>query len=244
MSQAQLFPLKVVALHCTAGTTAHLAKIALCEDSHDYAVKEVTAFNPELPATESLCYRLAGACGIAVPASATLLMPDGTMAFGSRFEGGISQVSLLPIAEKELVIRSCAVQLSGICSVDLFIANIDRHADNALYRKNTISGDWSVIAMDYSLAMWVSGFPTNSCSNVANSGNTATFINWLKGYNVYDKSRGFAVAAALLAIEAKTITSWINELPSAWVTHNVSAFAGWWDSPARADRISELMALL
>ena len=224
--------------------TADLSHIAIGDDSQDYAVKAVNPAHPELPAAEAICYQLAGRAGIAVPACALLTLPDGSQAFGSRFEGGVSQLSQLTITERFEVIQQCAPWISALCALDLFLANDDRHFDNALFRRSRIDNRWTLIAMDFSRALWLNGFPGTNCATFAGTGNTALTMLPLGSTSCWDKARAQTVAAALGTVDDATIAAWVAELPAAWITPRVSQLSIWWASPNRTARIAELLSCL
>lgn len=244
MTQNTLFPVTVRNLIPTPFNTADLQFIAQGDDSQDYAVKSATPQQPELPAAEFLSYQLASACGLAVPAFTILKMPDGTEAFGSRFEGNVTQFSLMSIPDRLASIQACGSHLSVLCALDIFLASADRHFDNALYRKSPFGGNWTILAMDFSRALWQGGFPNTPCTDVASIGNTASTIKLLKNYNFWDAPRSKIVAATLLSINDKQVAGWVSSLPASWQTQNVSSLPAWWASNMRSDRINELLTVL
>lgn len=224
--------------------TADLTHIGVGDDSQDYAVKAVSAAYPELPAAEAICYQLALRAGIAVPSCALLTLPDGSHAFGSRFEGGVSQLSQLTINERLEVMQQCAPWISALCALDLFLANSDRHFDNALFRRSRLDNRWTLIAMDFSRALWLSGFPTTTCATIAHSGNTALTVFTLRSAGCWDKARAQTVAVALGTVDDATIAAWITELPSTWISPRVEQLTTWWASPSRTARVAELLSCL
>lgn len=196
------------------------------------------------PAAEALGYHLAGACGLAVPVGAILKRGGAPWGFGSRLEGGVTQYTRMSAQDREDAMRQCAPWLSALCALDVFLANDDRHADNALYRKSPLDGRWTFLAMDFSRALWRGGFPARACSDLIASGHTATLIAFLRFYNLWDARRAGTVAMSLLSIQPERIRAWIDAIPPEWRTHNTDALPAWWGSEARTARINELTGLL
>lgn len=243
--QGILIPVKVTTVVPSPFLSADLKEIAIGDDSHDYAIKPPLPHYPEHAATEALCYKLATACGLALPQPARLIMSNGDEAFGSRFEGGVSDYNAIAIQDRIAVLVECGPWLSALCALDVFLANPDRHPGNGLFRKSTVTNRWTFIAMDFSRALWFGGFPNTTCANLMLSGNnTAAMINALKQINAWDSSRAKSVATSLLSVDYGDIVSWVNGMPAKWVTPNVAALPNWWQSNARNDRINELLTLL
>jgi hypothetical protein len=81
------FPRKVIRVDPPGLASADCPAICGCDDSCDYAIKD-THTHPLVPHSEWFCTRLADLVGIAGPECQILEMPDGTLVFGSRWEGG------------------------------------------------------------------------------------------------------------------------------------------------------------
>lgn len=244
MSQGTLLPVNVISTVPSPYPSADAAEIAICDDSHDYMAKPPRPDNPEHPAAEALGYYLAAACGLAVPIGTVLHLGGKPWAFGSRFEGGIDQFTRMPAQDKFDALKQCGPWLSALLALDLFMANDDRHADNALFRRSPIDNRWTFIAMDFSRALWRGNFPARTCTDVANSGNTSTLIHLLRSYNVWDRQRAGSVAISLQAITPQAISGQLSSMPPEWQTPNTQALATWWGSQDRMDRLNELTGLL
>lgn len=143
---------------------ADCARICRCDDSCEYAVKDGSK-DPLLPYAEWFCTHLAELLGIASPACAILEFPDGSTAFGSRWE-----IGALPMAPPNTaphwvqLLSSGAINIddlkpafSRIYAFDNFIHNHDRHANNFLFRSGLTR--YAVLAMDYSRAWTHHGIP-------------------------------------------------------------------------------------
>lgn len=243
--QGTLIPVKVTTVFPSPFQSADMKEIAVGDDSHDYAIKPPLPHYPEHAATEALCYRFAAACGIAVPQSARLILNNGEEAFGSRFEGGVTEYGKIDIQDKTAALLECGPWLSSLCALDIFLANNDRHFGNGLFRKSVINSRWTFIAMDFSRALWSGGFPNTTCANVALTvNNTSTMMNVLKQKNAWDSQRAKTVAASLLSVDHNDISLWVRGMPKKWVTQNVAGLADWWQSSERNNRINELLTIL
>lgn len=98
--QGTLLPVRVRSIVASPFNSADMTEIAIGDDSHDYAIKNPLPNYPEHAATEAICYKIASTCGLAVPLSVKLVFADGREAFGSRFEGGVTQYTKLTLSER------------------------------------------------------------------------------------------------------------------------------------------------
>lgn len=244
MNQGTLLPVRVATIVPSPFVSADMKSLAIGEDSQDYGLKAPLPHHPEHPMTEALCYHLAAACGLAVPVPVRLVLKDGSEAFGSRFEGGVTQFSKLTVAERIDVTIDCGPWISVLCALDLFLGNNDRHMDNGLFRRSPIDNRWTFIAMDFSRALWAGNFPHTPCATIAGAGNTAATIAQLRFYKAWDAKRAGTVAASLLSISSATVQSWIDGLPHAWHTARTGTLVPWWASDQRSSRTNELLSLL
>jgi hypothetical protein len=244
LSQQPLFPVQVKSLIPNPFPSADMQHFAVGADGHDYAVKAPSVVNPELAATEYLCYCLAASCQLAVPATANLKMLDGTEAFGSRFEGGVEQVAKLSSSDQQQVLASCAKQLTTMLTMDVFVCNDDRHWGNFLARKSPLTGTWTIVSIDYSRAMWISGFPNTPPSQIASVGNTGVTIQIMKNLGYWDQTACNLTASSLSAVTPTTYQNWLNVLPITWHTQRVTESAQWWNSNSRASRITNTLSCL
>ena len=244
MNQQPLFPVTVTQLIPNSGGSADIRYFAVGDDGLEYAAKESLIANPSLPAAEYLGYCFAATCHVAVPACALLNMPDGTEAFGSRFEGGINTHQTLMPNEQIQALKDCSSQLSALLAVDLFLANDDRHQGNFLLRKGGMTGQWGLIAIDFSRSMWFGGFPTQPVQLTATSGNTAVTIEVMKRIGLWDNARSALAISTVASITGRQYSSWVAALPKAWVTGDVSFSVTWWNSSDRTLRVSDVLGCL
>ena len=242
--QQSLFPVRVTALIPNSLNTADLQYFAYCDDGHEYAVKQPSPGNASLPAAEYLSYCLASMCQVAVPQSAQLLMPDGSVAFGSRFEGGISELSSLSAALQPIALQQCGAQLTALLTLDVFLANDDRHGGNFLLRQARLTQQWSMIAIDFSRALWVNGFPSKDVKDIVSAGNSSTTIKVMKAMKLWDQMRSHTTISALNSVTVGAYDGWVNAMPASWKTPEVAQSVLWWGSPNRSMRVSSTMECL
>lgn len=244
MTQQPLFSVRVQTLIPNTTGSADLRFFAIGEDGHEYAVKEVLPGNLELPAAEYLGYCLSASCQVAVPTTVRLEMPDGSMALGSRFEGGVSTYNILAPGDKLTALTQCAPTLSALLTLDAFLANDDRHVGNFLLRKGALQGSYSLIAIDFSRALWKSGFPATTPSATVASGNTATTILFLKTLNLWDNAGATRAATAITAVPSTMYDAWVNGMPTGWVTPSVTASVTWWATTDKEQRVQDTLGAI
>lgn len=142
--QSTFLPVKVLGFIPKSSDSADCKTYCEGDDGHCYAVKQV-ADNADLPFTpfdELFCYELAAICNIAIPGYKVLEMPDGSLAFGSIWEGGVLPFDLNYVinsvlaGDNSIMTRSTFEErLSSIFALDLFLHNEDRHAKTTFFDK-------------------------------------------------------------------------------------------------------------
>lgn len=213
-------------------------------DGLDYVAKLSSPENPCLAAAEAVAYWLCGRLGMAVPASAWLEFPDGRVAFGSRWEVGVSQFSRMDADERQQAFIACRAQVARFCLLDAFLANSDRHADNLLFRRSPLDQRWTVISMDFSRALWRGGFPSTPVSATFDRGNTADMAHLVRVLGAFEATMITAIVAGLQAINANSLESLIAEFPPAAQCTELLRLPDWWASSERTDRANALLDLL
>jgi hypothetical protein len=145
--------------------TADCGQICRGVDGCDYAIKDgktggSTAITPHC---EWFCTELGERVGIAGPQCKVIRHPDGTLVFGSRWEGGVVKASTTAgnwwdqVKAGVINLDDLKGPLSRIYAFDHFVHNVDRHGNNFLIRDQ--HGGHTVLAMDYSRAWITHGFP-------------------------------------------------------------------------------------
>ncbi|WP_250538674.1 MULTISPECIES: hypothetical protein [unclassified Caballeronia] len=237
MSQQPLFPVRVRTLIPNATGSVDLRYFAVGEDGQEYAVKEALPSNSELPASEYLGYCLSAVCKVAVPTTAVLELPDGSLALGSRFEGGVSGFAAMMPADQLDALKQCSSELSALLTLDVFIANDDRHANNFLQRRTAITRQYSMVAIDFSRGMFCGGFPIRPPVDIVAQGNTAQTINFMKAMKLWDNVRSHETVNYVNAVTVATYDQWVSAMPPAWVTAKVAGSVAWWGTSERSHRL-------
>ena len=83
-----LIPLRVVWTDPVGLASADASGVVRCDDGCEYAVKDDSKHSKTMH-SEWFCSRLAEAVGIAVPPFKICERMDGTLVFGSRWEGAL-----------------------------------------------------------------------------------------------------------------------------------------------------------
>ena len=245
MIQGSLLPVRVIGIHRTAPlNSADGAVFVIGSDSQDYVAKFPLPENPALAVAEHLSYFLCARAGIAVPSHVPLEFEDGRHAFGSRLESGVPQSSTMTLLERMEAIQECKDIIFQICVMDAFISNPDRHLDNLLFRRSPLDRRWTVMAMDFSRALWQGGFPEKEPSHLFEHENhTATLVRLIRRFGAFDARISATVAGALQTITPEQITTCLAELPTPLHCNESSTFAAWWGSDERLRRIDALLEL-
>lgn len=269
---ASLFPVEVDKEIPKLSSSADCASFCIGIDSNTYAVKKLTD-NPDYPFTpfdEFFCYELAKRCQIAVPSYNILQMADGTLGFGSIWEGGLLEQGFIvvlkdflsgshSIIEKDSLLRT----LSAIFILDMFVSNEDRHTGNYLIKHNgDIVNTHSLLAMDYGRSFTSVRFPIDLAGNIANSdrypinylspphpntgdiSNTYKVASYLWAPKVLGPLSGKAVFRVLKILEDLTssnIEYILRNAPDTWCTpQRKQKICEWWESDLRLQRVNEL----
>jgi hypothetical protein len=233
MPQGRLFPLEIVRLEPSGYGSADLRVIGIGEDRLPYAVKR-PCDGIHIPASELLCTRLAAACGLPAPVGEIARLPDGTLAFASRWEGGT-----LREADARFVIgRPRAVPadiLSAIFAFDLFVSNPDRHAGNYLLRTDSHAPAFPrVLAFDFSRAFLAAGWPLPDLPPTCNTRIVGAAVRALHGF---DGASALATLEKLYRLPGDAMGRLCQDVPPDWIAPKLRrALDRWW----RRGRVSRL----
>lgn len=231
----QLFPIKVrTTVPSPFAKSADMVEVAIGEDGMDYAVK-----TGQTAASEMLCYKIFSACGIAVPYSAILLMPDGSHAFGSRIERGLSNQPTTNPAERNEWLNECGSLISAICALDFLIANEDRHLGNFLFF-NGVSGGKVCMAMDFSRALLYAPWPLPATWAIPN--NTSSTVMGMRSLSFWNSATATQALLSAPAIQQNTWSSWVNTLPAGWIKPDIKdTLSAWWGTSDFQMRVQDCM---
>lgn len=242
MIQTDLFPVKVTRCDPSDLNSADCKLICSADDGADYVVKTITD-HPMIPASEWFCYHLAGEVGINTPVCKKLMMPDGTQVFGSRWEGGVYNLSD-PVAFQRIItnlepVNELANRLSAIYAFDLFVHNDDRHPRNYLFRQSRQG--LIVLAFDFSRAWFYHGWPPPDFPLQKNC-NTRRCFSAISKFQVFDIHSAAQVLERIGAIPTVTIDVLVASIPETWLqTDRRQGILSWWSDQKRQDRIDRLL---
>jgi hypothetical protein len=229
--------------------TADCPNIVGCDDSCDYAIKNAVA-NPLVPHAEWFCTHLAELVGIACPDCQIIQMPDGSLVFGSRWEGGIlanHPTTMIPPTWVQMVhggaipIAGLRPALSRIYAFDHFVHNIDRHSWNFLVRQN--QNRWALLAFDYSRAWTYHGFPLPALPfNVADPNErtvrTQRALSLAFGGCYIDADDAVNTLETIQRVPKYRVKTIIKSHPKEWLPKPTrDAILSWWKSTEMTARI-------
>ena len=241
--QKELLPIDAYQIHKNTQGTADLQVIVTASNNKDYAVKMVTDGNGYIPATELFCYELARLVDVPTPSYDLITMRDGTLAFGSVWEGGVHHISeanqIMDILTGKIAVRDLNLFLSRVYAFDLFINNLDRHFGNYLFRQsyNSLIG----LAFDYSRAWYeVGAYQYESLEDKKSK--TQMCHSVIEQYNKYDRNAALQTLTQISAIPDKKIEKLLQAIPDAWLSGNIkNEIVDWWGSQLMNDRINKIM---
>lgn len=238
MNQASFFPVQVKSIRPAPFGTADLKTLAIGRDGMQYAMKRCSD-HPKLPSVECFCHRLAQAAQIATSGEVVLEMPDGELAFGSRWEGSIVDPMALSLNDLARVFVD-AERISAILAFDRFIDNPDRHLTNFHYR-DLPGGRNLALAFDFSRAWRMcaepfgsSAFPSYSSGPLCATEKSARYA---RQCSRFDQAEAEETINLLNAIPDSGIMFILDSIPDQWITPGErTAILEWWRSGARSER--------
>lgn len=219
------------------GQGKSLKHYALAEDGFDYAVKTLKD-HPMIPVSEWFCYQIAQSVALSCPNCVVLKMHDGSRAFGSRIETGLSLMKdAIAGTDPADYLASCADRMCVAYAMDLFVANIDRHFGNFLFGTNGL-GLRTVMPIDYGHAWRVGGWPLKDIIN--KSCPTTNHIEILRGMGLWRPSSALTALGTISQIPADRIELWLSDVPSSWLASAQRAETiEWWSGDDFHSRVSK-----
>jgi hypothetical protein len=244
-----LFPLKVKFVD-PADIGADSEFCCTAEDNCNYRIKDKVSgqAHETTPHSEWFCTRLASMIGIACPPFNVLEMPDGTLVFGSRWEGGLLRRKpgdeagywYEKVRSGEIPLADVSDVLTNIYAFDHFVNNVDRTLENFLVREQR--NGFAILAFDFSRAWIRFGMPLprtplGDCHTVGAQRDLRGY--WKAAYIKPDTAS--ILLDKISKITVKDINNIINEHPSDWLTAaQKKAILKWWGSKGMLDRIREI----
>lgn len=233
-----MFPLELISFDPPDINSADAAGYGTATDGMVYAIKKYDK-QPLLPATEWLCTNLADLCGISVPVCKQIKFPNGEIAFGSRWEGGIEDdTNKTNALLGQLKVKGIETILPTIYAFDLFIHNVDRHMGNYLFRK---SHHQSVLmAFDFSRALLYHNWPLPPLPLPDNCNSLITFRQISRHHNL-DFNQAHIMLDHLDSMNDDVLQKLVDLMPSTWLDAKIrNNLDAWWKSDQRHNRVSEI----
>ncbi len=246
MPQNLLFPLKIRTWCAGNLGGADNSGTAILENGEPCLIKENSSDSPWLCANEWLCNHLASACSVPASSVRVVDMEDGHYAIGIRLDGDtqvdLTASDILDQQTKRITLKN-QPEVSRIAFFDAIIKNKDRHLNNYLIRK-TVLGH-SIVAIDYSRALFFNGFPPPDFHAVKDSktGQTWQFIGMEnQAYQQWISIKELkTVAENMNKIPAPWLETILNSMPYEWLDdtlrHSISA----WFESGRIDSTDLIM---
>jgi hypothetical protein len=240
LGQISAFPVRLVQLDPANLGTADAAWFAEGANGVEYCVKTV-ARTPAVPAAEFICHTLAHTCGIPVPQFDIVELPDGSLAFGSAWEGSAADkqhaIQVLTGARPGRQLVKC---LSRIFAFDLFVHNVDRHLGNFLCVAGRTPGH-TVKAYDFSRAFTACTWPLPQ-PPMPSTTRTLTTARLLREIHGFDETEAKGLLDRIDSIPFASFKRLVDGLPLDWLnSKSRSSLLKWWasDRTVRTKEISE-----
>lgn len=246
--QPFLIPLPLDAVRCDPQGlgTADCSTVCRCRDGCDYAIKDTKGAHHFTPHAEWFCTHLASAANLAGPPCKLVRMPDQSIAFGSRWEGGVVDKQrpwFTRVHDNEIPLQEIAPILSRIYAFDHFVHNWDRHGDNFLCRESRSSH--IVLSFDYSRAWVCNGFPlpqlpfTDDPTKIeSHTRIVRRQLASLWGNNFIEPRECSDLLEILRKIPKHYIEKIIGDHPKEWLTDTMrTLILDWWQSDEMDQRI-------
>ena len=238
MSQANLFPVKLFHEESTSGTK-DLKLIGYTAARVKYAVKRESD-GALLPLAEWIGHHLSRLCDIATPDFDIVECLNGELAFGSRWDDNVTQITPgMAQADALLLLQTHASAISPIFGLDFFLPNPDRHAGNFLFVRR--AGVQVCLSMDFSLSSVRNAIPFGELPMYPEC-NTNILLRdiFIKHFNNFDKRAFNKSLDTIRSISIDQISTILNGAPDAWfslVTRR--QIIDWWDTSSGA-RIAQV----
>ncbi|MBR0693247.1 HipA family kinase [Bradyrhizobium lablabi] len=221
--------------------SADASGVCRCDDGCDYVVKDGSANNGSTPHDEWSCTRLAEIVGIPSPPCTAIERPDGSLVFGSRWEGGVAKEPWWEMIRRgDISLKDIPASLSRIYAFDHFVHNEDRHLNNFLFREQRHG--WVVLAFDYSRAWLFNGMPLPQLPFRPQKKTILARRVLCQLFGEYiDKAETDQILDRLGGVKETHILQAINGHPKTWLSEGQKdVIVNWWNSSARTDRIDQI----
>lgn len=212
-----------------------------CDDGQEYVVKGPTP-HAQTPHDEWFCTQLAALVGIVCPPCSPVADETGQhVLFGSRFEGGVTTLPWVGMVQRgEIEKAEIAGVLSRILAFDHFVHNDDRNLRNYLVRG--ARNRWVMLAMDFSRAWTLHGFPPAPLPFTAAQKTRFCYRFLTREIGEFlDMAEVDTVLDAIASIKSSNIENILDRQPNSWLTRaGKNAIIGWWKTASRPARIADI----
>lgn len=236
MRQLTAFPVPLISVDPANLGTVDAALFGTADTGIEYCVKTV-AKTPQVPGAEFICYSLAESCGLAVPQFDIVELPDGTLAFGSVWDGSAAdQQKSFAVLRGQSKGKEIARTLSRIYAFDLFVHNTDRHLNNYLCVGGRLPG-YAIKAYDFSRAFTANAWPLPALP-MGLLENTVRTYKHLRNFHAFDLSEGVEVINKIKDLQVDVMKKILELIPAPWIgSHRRIQINKWWDEErgSRAD---------
>jgi hypothetical protein len=234
----ELFPVDVLSVD-PSRKGADSVGVVVAVDGYPYTAKSART-RQHLPLNEWLCYHVSEACGIAVPTSKILRMPDGELVFGSRWVGGTYTQTGSINTPDQLIRRVISPgRFWAILALDLFINNLDRRVANLVF--STVDGQTNVLPIDFSRALLHHPVPLPPLSHIPPNCATLQLARYTGGMIRPAFDECDRVVTALSRVKAAHIRQWAQRAPEEWqAVPQLDELLVWWDSEHKDARLQEI----
>lgn len=211
-----------------------------CGDAGTFVIKKDNV-HAALPHCEWFCSSLALASGVPQVPFSIVHHPDGNYWFGSQWMNGKTKDWWNLAAQGSIDFTALADDLSRIYAFDLFIHNVDRHANNFMVVPE--GNGHRVYSFDYSRSWIVNGGfpPANLMTDPAVA--TISVKNWLKLNfgNYVNINAAVEVLDRIEAMDTAGVQRIISTHPKEWLTQQEEdAIINWWNNGMASARVAAI----
>ncbi|MEX0404061.1 HipA family kinase [Aquibium sp. LZ166] len=210
-----------------------------CGDAGTFVIKKNNV-HPGLPHCEWFCSSLAAAVGVPQVPFSIVRHPDGNLWFGSQWMNGKTRDWWNLAVQGTIDFAALADDLSRIYAFDLFVHNVDRHANNFMVVPD--GNTHKVLSFDYSRSWIVNGFPPPGLM-IDPLIPTVSVKNWLKNQfgNYISINAAIEVLDRIEALDAGGVQRIIGAHPKDWLTQQEEdAINDWWGNGMVSARVAAI----
>ncbi len=248
--QLSIFPIKITDTLPANTHSAVLKLVGISDAGVKYAIKTLDD-GDWIPITEWFCYWMCRAVGIATPAFDILQMPDGSKAFGSKWEPPSTFIcDVTRDDQSELMNKLLKVysgSFSSMLALDFFLPNPDRTFFNMMFKYENnayipLAFDWDKVHSvknTFALTALNKETATYQCLK-----NIERFSQRLKK-TLLSNTHKDSVFSSISQISAQQIQAIFDSAPPEWKANiNVADIVNWWTQTnlqQRIDTAKEMM---